>query len=36
MLSLSESGEDHRFDNAIDVLLRVLGEDGGGGAGLRD
>ena len=36
ILRLFQSGQDHRFDNAIDVLLRVLRKDGSGGPGLAD
>ena len=36
ILRLLQSGQHHRFDNAIDVLLRVLRKDGGGGPGLTD
>ena len=36
VLSLFQPGQDHRLDDAIDVLLRVLGKDGGGGSGLTD
>ena len=36
ILSLLQSGQHHRLDNAIDVLLRELGKDGGGGSGLTD
>ena len=36
ILGLLQSGQDHRFDNAIDVLLRELGEDSGGGSALAD
>jgi hypothetical protein len=36
MLSLFQPGQDHRFDNAIDVLLGELGKDGGGGSALPD
>ena len=36
MLSLVQSGQDHRLDDAINVLLGELGKDGGGGSGLTD
>src|ERR1022692_1618940 len=36
ILSLIESGQDHRLDDAIDVLLCVLRKDGGGSSGLTD
>ncbi len=36
ILSLFQSRQDHRFDDAIDVLLGVLRKDGGGGSGLTD
>jgi hypothetical protein len=31
ILGLCQSGQGHRFHNAIDVLLGELGEEGGGG-----
>ena len=34
ILGLCESGQDHRFDNAIDVLLGELRKEGGGGLAL--
>ena len=34
MLRLLQSGQDHRLDDAVDILLRVLGEDRGRGPGL--
>ena len=36
ILRLFQSSQDHRLDDAIDVLLRELGKDGGGGSGLTD
>jgi len=36
VLSLLKSGHNHRLNNVVDVLLRELGEDGGGGSGLAD
>ena len=36
ILSLLQASQDHRLDNAINVLLGVLGKDGGGGSGLTD
>src|SRR5260370_26678915 len=36
VLGLLESGEDNRFDNAIDVPLSKLREDGGGSFALAD
>src|SRR5437879_5083006 len=36
VLCLFQSGEDHRFDDAVDVLLIELGEDCSGGPGLMD
>ena len=36
MLGLFQSSQDHRLDNAIDILLRELSEDGGGSLGLAD
>ena len=36
MLGLFHPGHDHRLDDAIDVLLCVLGKDGGSGSGLTD
>src|SRR5208337_4564183 len=34
ILNLFQAGQDHLFHNAIDVLLRALGKNGGGGSGL--
>ena len=36
MLSVFQSSQDHGFDDAIDILLRELGKDGGGGSRLTD
>ena len=36
MLRLFQPRQHHRLDNAIDVLLRELAEDSGGGSGLTD
>ena len=36
MLSLFQSSQGHRLDDAINVLLGELGKDRGGGSGLTD
>ena len=36
ILSLLQPGQDHRLDDAIDVLLRELSKDCGSGSGLTD
>ena len=36
VLSLFHAGRDHRFDNAIDILLGILRKHRGGGSGLTD
>ena len=36
ILGLLQAGNDHRLDDAVDVLLRVLGKDGGSSSGLAD
>ena len=36
MLSLVQSRQHHRLDDAINIFLGELGEDGGGGSGLTD
>ena len=36
MLRLLQPGQHHRLDDAIDILLRELGEDSGSGSGLAD
>jgi hypothetical protein len=33
---LFQPGQNHRFDNAVDVLLGELGKDSGGGSALPD
>src|SRR5208283_5696385 len=36
VLSLFEAGQHHRLDDAVNVFLSELSEDGGGGSGLGD